>query len=302
MKLKTIIIIIIALLLFYYVSIIKNKRDYIKTNTSHRFKVDLSLQDNEYFKNKKVIICGLARDIEENLSSLSKNLKTVTELFQDYLIVIVENDSRDNTRKSLLNLKKDFKIVLLGCGIDSSECVMKTKKYGHAHTKVRIQKMIDLRNIYMDYISKISPGEYDFVIMYDFDLGCSIYQDGILNSAYYFNKFPEIEMMGANSVWINPLNLLFDIYPYYDDYALEPKKRFIKYTGKTVADKSDLLEIESAFGGFVIYKFNSICSLKYKYINDGKGIPLCEHVVFNKDIKNKNKFVNPRMIIAVLKN
>lgn len=152
----------------------------------------------------------------------------------------------------------------------------------------------------MDYINKISPGEYDFVIMCDFDIIGSIYEDGLLNSAYYFQKFPEIDMISSNSVLITPLNIFFDIYYYYDQYSITPSHKFIKFKESPRGEKSDLLRVDSAFGGLAIYRFDSLKGLKYRYENDANGVPLCEHVVFNKNLQNN--FVNPNMIFLIIKN
>ena len=304
MKMKLIIlqaVTILLLILFYMFWRFKTaeKTYFTGSKTSNKFGVDLSLQDPEYFKDKKLIICGLARDVEDRVSYFRENLKRIVPLFQDYIIVLVENDSVDNTRKVLLDMKRDFKLVLLGCGIDSSECVMNTKKYGHDHSPSRIEKMVNIRNIYMDYLSRLSPGEYDLVLMYDIDLVCNVYQDGLLNTAYYFNKFPEIDMIASNSVHLLSFVSLFINYEYYDSYAMLPVKRFIKYSDPPVGEKTDLLKVDSACGGFAIYRFGSIHGFKYSYEEDSQNIPICEHVVFNRNVTNK--FINPRMILPITK-
>jgi hypothetical protein len=298
----TILLLILLLILFYIFWYFKTveKSYFTGSKTSKKFDVDLSLQDPEYFKDKKLIICGLARDIENRISYFRENLKRIIPLFQDHLIVLVENDSVDNTRKVLLDMKPDFNLVLLGCGIDSSECVMNTKKYGKDHSSNRIEKMVKIRNIYMDYLNRLSPGEYDLVLMYDIDLVCNVYQDGLLNTAYYFNKFPEIDMIASNSVYLTPFATMLGFYEYYDTYAMIPQKKYIKYDNKTLGEKTDLMEVESAFGGFAIYRFGGIHGFRYSYEEDSRKQPICEHVVFNRNINNK--FINPRMILPITKN
>lgn len=303
MKRKFLVIFSIILILFIYLSWYYKtveEKYFTGSKTSKYFNVDLSLQDPEYFSDKKLIICGLSRDIEDRLSYFRKNLEIIIPLFRDYMIVLVENDSVDETRGALLDMKKDFKLVLLGCGIDATKCVMKTKKYGHEHHSGRIEKMVNIRNIYMDYLNKISPEEYDFVLMYDTDLVCNVYQDGLLNTAYYFKKFPEINMIASNSVHLSPFATMLGFYGYYDPYAMIPPKKNIKYDNKILGEKTDLMEVESAFGGFAIYRFGGIHGLKYYYQEDSRKEPICEHVVFNRNISNK--FINPRMMLPITKN
>lgn len=156
----------------------------------------------------------------------------------------------------------------------------------------------------MDYINKISPEEYDFVIIIDFDLMTSLYIDGLLNSAYYFNKFPEIDMIGANGVNINHsiiLQIILGKFEYYDSYAMIPIYKYIDSTIKTSGDlNKDLIRMKSAFGGMVIYRFKNIHGNRYKYEEDKYEVAVCEHVVFNRSLNNI--FINPRFILPVLKN
>jgi hypothetical protein len=58
-----------------------------------------------------------------------------------------------------------------------------------------------------------------------------------------------------------------------------------------------LLEVDSAFGGFAIYKSN----IFYEGVYGGKelGKEICEHVLFNKSLKKLGAklFINPKFIL-----
>ena len=71
-----------------------------------------------YIKNEKLIITGTIRDGYPYLEKTIKNLyKDIIPLFKDYVILIVENDSKDNTRQVLLKYaNNDPKFKVLGCG------------------------------------------------------------------------------------------------------------------------------------------------------------------------------------------
>jgi hypothetical protein len=60
---------------------------------------------------------------------------------------------------------------------------------------------------------------------------------------------------------------------------------------------SEWIHVESAFGGFGIYKMESIKNLKYSGVND-TGLPICEHVPLNLDIGRAGGklFINPRLL------
>ena len=279
-----------------------DKENWLKPNIPTRFKLNTTYSDPLYFNNKNVIICGLARDIAPAVPYLEQNLTTLTDYFQNHLILIVENDSKDTSRQLLLDMKNKFNMVVLGCGEDKSHCIMNNKKFGHTKEKKRIKKMVDIRNIYMDYINNLEPDIYDYVIMLDFDIVGSVYKESVNSTAYYLNKYPEIDMIGCNAIHNNMVSNLLDIKGYYDSYALKLKSghRFFNWFDHTKTpsgDISDLIEVDSCFGGFVIYRFDSIYGKTYSYMEDLDGVPICEHVVFNSQLRSK--FLNPKMIFGV---
>jgi glycosyltransferase involved in cell wall biosynthesis len=105
----------------------------------------------------------LARDIE---SRLLKNIHVIEEigsLFNDYNVLIVENDSSDNTRNICLDWSNQNKRVkVLGCGgYNLDVCNLNMKKtLNHSVNFYRMEKMAKLRNIYLDEIIRASrmPG------------------------------------------------------------------------------------------------------------------------------------------------
>lgn len=296
----TYILIIVSFYLIFMTIYNHDKYYYICETTRPSLKVNITYSDPTYFLDKNIIICGLARDIKKELPYIEQNLSTFTQNCKDHLILIVENDSKDGSRQLLLNLKNKFNIVLLGCDQDSPICVMNSQRYGHVKTKSRISKMVDIRNIYMDYINSLSPNLYDYVIMLDLDIMASVYKDGLHNTAYYLSRYPDIDMIGANSICLNVFRYFLNKKPYYDDYAMKPNIKTIDHTKKANGTPEDLIRVDSCFGGYVIYKFNSIYGKRYQYMEDSNGMPICEHVVFNQQLKSK--FINPKMVFPVLKN
>ena len=61
----------------------------------------------------------------------------------------------------------------------------------------------------------------------------------------------------------------------------------------------DWIEVDSAFGGFVIFKKNILKNCLYVGTYPD-GSPICEHVPFNKQIRNNGGriFINPQLINA----
>lgn len=295
------------IILYVFISFFKNKpiiEEYLdlhlvtKKNTLVNKKI--LVEGNNYFKKKNVIICGLARDIEHRINTLEKNLDNMIRCFNNYIILIVENDSSDNTRTKLLELKNKYNIYILGCGVDSTKkCsynIVREKGCG----KSRMGKMVNLRNIYMDYINKnIDKKKYDYCIMLDCDLNTIMNKKYISSSGYYFKKYNYIDAIGCNGIrTFIPHNIYYDLYALDSDDkdTISFLTRF-EYNFESKGIITDLVKVNSCFAGFVIYKLESIFSKNYFLEENDFGGVDCEHVTFNKQLKGV--YINPKMLFPI---
>jgi hypothetical protein len=66
-----------------------------------------------------------------------------------------------------------------------------------------------------------------------------------------------------------------------------------------ITKSTELLEVDSAFGGLAVYKKNIFINNKYKGV-DAQNNAICEHVIFHESArKNGHKlYINTRMINA----
>jgi hypothetical protein len=64
-----------------------------------------------------------------------------------------------------------------------------------------------------------------------------------------------------------------------------------------IPEHSNWIEVDSAFGGFGIYKRHLLNHGRYEGLNQF-GNPICEHVTFHRDLKlhGARLFVNPKLI------
>lgn len=257
--------------------------------------------------NSSIIICGLARDCEKNLAENIKWIKYLCSLFKDYKIVIVENDSTDNTRKVLLDWAKiDNKVYILGCQINAEKCNLGLNKTLSSFdvSQNRIKKMVYLRNLYINFINSLKQ-QFKYTMVIDPDINGMFYIDGIINTMYHMKNNPEIDAIAANGI-----NVIHNTY--YDSFAYIPKDKKELYY-KSMADKLlndmevqflnfknkyKLHKVKSAFAGVCIYRTASILNSRAKYDYSSVGYS-CEHTYFNK---NMNVYINPCMIGAVINN
>jgi hypothetical protein len=267
----------------------------------------------KYMSNNKIIICGLIRDGQDNIPHIKKNINNLVKMFDDYLILIVENDSSDNTRKILLDwASKDDKVKILGCGVNSESCNLKLEKtIDHEVSFSRINKMIYIRNLYLDYINqhKEQLKNYEYTAVWDLDIHGYLYSDGIFDTFYNFYINENISMIGANGVSDDIVR-----FRYYDPYALlnDKGKQTIEYDSKKfsplqyscdINDRTNnsLRKVISCFAGIAFYKTSKLFDKKYRFEYDNvKKQPYCEHITLNRQLDNV--YLNTKMIYYVISN
>jgi hypothetical protein len=262
----------------------------------------------DFFKTKRVIITGLLRDSDDNMPTIKMNVDKLAKLFDDYCVLVVENDSKDATRQSLLDwAKTNDKITVLGCGENADTCQLDLPRtIVHGNASSRIRKMVLLRNIYMDYIEQ-NPDkfdDFDFLVAIDMDILGTFYNDGMGSAAWYFMNDKTIQGLCANGV--NFWNLAFTVVPrYHDPYAhVEDGNDTYKlphvgpyWTVPTCTENP--WKVKSCFNGFTIYRLSSIAGKQYK-LEESNGTAACEHVSFNKQLDNI--FMAPYLLFAIIEN
>jgi hypothetical protein len=245
------------------------------------------------WKDKKVVICGLARNCE---SRIDKNIDLINKLgkyFKDYKIVIFENNSDDTTREKIISYH-DIDLIGDNDGEDFSSGYEESRVQRLANYRSQIQSHI--RNNYSDY---------DHVIVIDFDIRLfSI--DGILTSLGWDKNF---DVMGSVSLVHNAQLGSEDGFIHYDRWAFkfhtwqeewsirqEMDMRWFWYWKPPIGAKP--IECLSVFGGLAIYKINAYLSGAYGYKHPEtlvKGIT-SEHNQFHYTLHN-NKYnsiyINP---------
>ena len=305
--------IFVGLILFAIINIKNkaiNKTIYNDDNSLLNLECDIDskqkIQGKEYFKDKKVIIAGLIRDSEHTLSHVKSNIQKIVKNFHDYRVLIVENDSNDNTRKLLLQMaREDPKIIILGCGINVDKCSIKdssnTDKGIGAN---RIKKMTKLRNIYLDYINNNEDLQtYDFLICMDMDIIGTIYTLGLLHSGYLFKNNNNIDALGANGIILENYGILLAKF-YYDSYAIEMINGEYKFLNSKIFPypkcSNGLIKVKSCFGGLMIYRLKSLKNKRYRFKMKTRYQAICEHTTLNEQLDNI--YINPYMIFTILHN
>ena len=268
----------------------------------------------KHFSRSRVVICGLIRDRQAHIKRLQEQLYRITPLFADYAIVIVENDSQDRTREELIQwATNDSRVHLLGCNDTGQPCHLSLPPTERRFLpkQSRIEKMVRLRNLYMDYIDKQQLfQQFDYVIVEDFDLTTSTFIDGLYSSAFHFNEDSTIDAICSNGILYRELVRQWLPYEsYFDPYAHKDQQN--EHWSMTYNDlwstvfrrygcDQDLLPVQSCFSGRTMYRYRHVREKRYRTYLDEYQQPICEHVGFHQALKNV--YLNSDMIFYVMNN
>lgn len=245
-----------------------------------------------------ILVAGIVKNVA---NTIQQDFSTIQKCLADFYEVkwfLVESDSEDDTidvLKSLSQSNNSFRFVSLG----------KIQKAEHPRTI----GMAIARNKYLQELRENS--EYkniDILAVADFNgLNSKLTRESI-NSCFEIEtwdacfanqsgRYYDIwalrhPIWSPNDCWQQ--HEFFRKYYRFPEYALSLsiRSRMIH-----IPLDNDWIEVESAFGGFALYKVASLAHGKYEGISpDGQAI--CEHVPFHKTMRDNQKrlFINPKLI------
>ncbi|WP_131726503.1 hypothetical protein, partial [Flavobacterium sp. Leaf82] len=246
---------------------------------------------------KDIVIAILARDCGK---TLVKNIQLVEELrsyFRWSQVVVVENDSKDNTKALLFDWeqsKSGVKII----SQDYNTLTIPNKTLNNINPLVslfRIEKMTKYRNIYIDYIKQINHN-IDNLIVIDIDVK-SFSVEGIVDSILKC----EGECGAIFAYGITVKKIFNKVYSkiFYDLFAIqeysmkniplfksENSRDILRSISVNLKENEILYKVISAFGGIAVYNYRAICDLEYKVVLNSfdKNEAICEHIPFNAEI------------------
>ena len=256
--------IVLAVLFYFLISYV------CYLHNCHKFKkVCTKIDEKEsvtYKKIGKVIVAGLGFNISKTMASIKDIVKSVNA---DY-VVIVENNSSDNSRLLLEEWKKDAPFpIILPVVIEDDERTLKGKSCQ------RIQRMVRLRNVLLDTIrDNIVIDDNDTLVLLDLDMDM-VYSKSELNQRIRILHTLNTNVLAAD---FRVFRELCGFTSYVrDPFALKKNKKHTDGRFKEVA---------SAFGGLALYKIKPALDARYIFeINETKPSDcLCEHVGFHRQL------------------
>lgn len=239
----------------------------------------------------RAVFCGIVRDCGKRLKRNLRRVISMKPHFSEIRIVIVENDSKDDTKQVLRHLEKSQPGTIIETHDFNTTTFPKFEPGGFmpSYSKHRISKMCDYRNRYLDLIeSKIGYANADWIIMLDWDV-VHFSTTGILKS---LDKAEDWDVATANG--IHKQGLIGS--NYYDCYAFrslgqkgECTAESIRTAPTLVSDMKPgdpIMRVESGFSALSIYHSRQLEGMRYRVeMNEDDKVEVwCEHVTFHRDL------------------
>ena len=267
--------------------------------------MSLYTKGKERVKNKKIIFCGCIRNSASELCSNIPTIEKICSFFEDYRIIIVENNSTDNTKEVLKKWEnQNSRVIPLLFDFDESKYDehITPKGYNPSFIYKRIIKLVDYRNIYMDYISNQLNFDSDYITIIDYDLS-DININGFFTS---FGSEFEWDAVTANGYSYSPFmrRRFHDTYPLFEAGmpfvdSLEKIDAYRKIF-EPLRKGMPFIRVASAYNGIAIFKSSVRKKLRYQLLfnNNGGVEVLNDHVSIFKqmiELGHDKIYINPNM-------
>ena len=203
--------------------------------------------------NHRVCIAGCVKNCGKHLDSVFQNIRKVVSLFNSYEVVIAYDESNDNSMAELTRLSNEFNITILNA---------------HSKSDNRCRNICNARNVLLEYIEK---NRYTHMVMMDMDEVCSkpihlsVVEDALDRDdwdAVSFNRTDYYDIWALSIDKYRFSRLHFDGYE-NSNPAIDLKNYITDKLNTT--SPNDLVECESAFNGFAVYRPEKFRGCRYNW-------------------------------------
>lgn len=227
-----------------------------------RFEDPKTVLNSQAEVKEKILICGVGRNIEEAVPNLIESVNRLGSKFLDYRAIIYENNSTDGTKDLLKKWADgDPHVIYI-----SEQLSAKTLS-GESSMKMthRIEKIARARNIVMDIAMQKNFDDYKYVLWADLDhrkpwdvgpiVETILHPQEDWDAVLAYGAYDLFAMRSPK--WPIGFELLGDFY----------WKNLDTFRNGFVLDRDGPWEkVYSAFGGFGIYKRESIRGCRYSAV------------------------------------
>jgi hypothetical protein len=281
-------------------------------------------------KSISIIITGLIRNHGKPIihQLVTYWIPLLKHNFKDFHIILLENDSTDNTRSLLEQMKKTYKphITLLSFPYSTPNF-----HQDKVSTLERTNMMATLRNQLLDHLYQnfsytqgetpknptiVLEEDSTLVLMMDPDLIGIMPEDAFLHGVYTLVTNPFLVGVGCNTITTD--HRIFDTFPFvpiHDSFEWPTEKDKNKhddsiqqrYSRKIVWERSKPLVMYSTFNGMMLYSFSRLMkqigtTLYYPLLFEQENNSICEHSRFHLQFPVGSIALDPLWIFHMKKN
>ncbi len=227
----------------------------------------------------KVVVVGMARNIGPILPLSFQRLGKFMHHFRDWAMVVIENDSTDNTKEEL----RKFQAAHPG------QVTAVIQDLGRPHysgfESARVEAYAEYRNHYRKIAADLHP-DADYVLAVDLDPigGWSVH--GLINGLGWLGRIPDAACMASTSLFQHPTMLVNEkpAWAHYDQWAFRAygwEPRFEPWFHFWLPPPgAHPVEVYSSFGAATLYRAKPFFEHEYRSINGD-----IEHVGLHRSMR-----------------
>src|SRR5262245_2857704 len=234
----------------------------------------------------RVVICGLARNVERFLPLTIVRIERLGRMFSDYRVFIYENDSTDATPRQLVQwAAANPRVVAV-----SETC--HRPRHPAVRSLTRAADMAAYRDRCQSEVARRWP-DFDYACVVDTDLPDGWSYDGVAHSC----GSGEWDFVGSYGIIYQRQRLIPSKALHYDVWAFRSLGDFEPIetlAGNQLAWRrgEELVPVNSCFGGLGLYRMPAWLSARYRGGD-------CEHVPLHREMRERGYgriYLNPSQI------
>ncbi len=254
------------------------------------------------------VICCMVRDCGPALKRNILQIEALRSRFRDSWVIVIENDSKDNSKEALQAWAARSPGVILVSQDFGNDTIPPTGRRRKFFSAYRIEKMIKYRNMYLDQIDSLGL-DPSYMIVLDPD----VWTFSISGIAHTFGQPVPWDAVTSNGIAVEHKWRGLYRYPiFYDTYALRESgdlrpqtMRMINYAQHAWAGLLPgfpMIRVASGFNGMAVYRMEAVRGLRYvcEPNEDPDVEVLCEHVSFHRQMASRGFdriYVNPAQVV-----
>lgn len=247
---------------------------------------------------KPILVVGIIKNVADSLAMDIANISKALKDFSGIHWFLIESESTDSTPQTLTTLAKDIEHF----------------KYESLNDNLllqsRTERLANARNAYLMYIrKKIDPEQFPYIAIADFNLlNNKLTREAVISSwerndwdvvtANQSGRYYDIwalrhELWSPNDCWEHHQFLKkYIMFPELVN-AYSIRSRMLK-----IPRGSEWIPVDSAFGGFAIYKSEYLMQNSLYEGKTQQNEMVCEHVPFHAYLRNAGAriYVNSSLI------